>query len=61
MHSVREWIAKSARDFCSYRTLKKRVPIVGWLPKYKFDLLLQDIIAGIFFVQIYDYFRIIIE
>lgn len=34
-------------DTCSTKTLKKRLPILEWLPKYKTEFLIQDIIAGI--------------
>ncbi|CAH0718789.1 unnamed protein product, partial [Brenthis ino] len=38
---------KSAKNTCNIKTLKKRLPIVEWLPKYNFTTLIQDIIAGI--------------
>ncbi|XP_077294355.1 sodium-independent sulfate anion transporter-like isoform X2 [Arctopsyche grandis] len=47
MHNVIQWMKKSASDFFSLKTLKKRVPITQWLPNYKLDLFIQDIIAGI--------------
>lgn len=41
--SLRRRLKKS----CSVRTIKKRLPIVEWLPKYNITTLIQDIIAGI--------------
>lgn len=32
---------------CSVDTLKKRIPIIQWLPKYSVTSLIQDIIAGV--------------
>ncbi|CAD7084099.1 unnamed protein product [Hermetia illucens] len=40
-------IKRSSRATCTYSTLLKRVPIVNWLPKYKWKFLLQDFIAGL--------------
>ncbi|XP_075969188.1 sodium-independent sulfate anion transporter-like [Anticarsia gemmatalis] len=38
---------KCLRNICSTKLLKKRLPILGWLPKYKTEYLVQDFIAGI--------------
>lgn len=38
---------KLAEKCCSKDSLKKRLPILQWLPQYKTDYILQDIIAGI--------------
>lgn len=40
-------IKRTSRATCTYSTLLKRVPIVNWLPKYKWKFLLQDFIAGL--------------
>ncbi|XP_049866757.1 sodium-independent sulfate anion transporter-like [Pectinophora gossypiella] len=40
-------IKKCTRSTCSVKTVKKRLPIVQWLPKYNFTFLIQDIIAGV--------------
>jgi solute carrier family 26 (sodium-independent sulfate anion transporter), member 11 len=45
--SVRRRIRKSIQKTCSKKTLKKRVPILNWLPKYNFGFFIQDVIAGI--------------
>ncbi|XP_037973726.2 sodium-independent sulfate anion transporter [Plutella xylostella] len=44
--TVRKRKSKCAQ-VCSVKSVKKRLPIVGWLPKYTFTTLIQDIIAGI--------------
>ncbi|XP_061383535.1 sodium-independent sulfate anion transporter-like [Danaus plexippus] len=38
---------KFAKDMFSMKTLKKRLPILRWLPTYNYVLLIQDIIAGV--------------
>lgn len=38
---------KCLQKTCSVKFLKKRLPIVNWLPKYKFEFFIQDVIAGI--------------
>lgn len=40
-------IKTKLKQCCSVDTAKKRIPIIGWLPKYRAITLLQDIIAGI--------------
>ena len=32
---------------CSVKTLKNRVPILKWIPKYSLDMLSKDFIAGV--------------
>ena len=32
---------------CSVKTLKRRLPILGWLPKYEKSFFLQDAVAGL--------------
>ncbi|CAG9783519.1 unnamed protein product [Diatraea saccharalis] len=44
---VRNRKGKSVKKMCNEKVLKKRVPIIGWLPKYNFVFFLQDIIAGV--------------
>ena len=36
-----------ATDFCSVAHLKKRLPIIEWLPKYNLAKLVADAIAGL--------------
>ncbi|XP_075969189.1 sodium-independent sulfate anion transporter-like [Anticarsia gemmatalis] len=43
----RRRIKKCLQDTCSAKTLKKRVPVLEWLPKYKLSYIIQDFIAGI--------------
>lgn len=38
---------KCLKNVCSTKMLKKRMPIIEWLPKYKREYIIQDIIAGI--------------
>lgn len=38
---------KCLQKTCSMSVVKKRFPIIGWLPKYKFEYFIQDVIAGI--------------
>ncbi|XP_060802780.1 sodium-independent sulfate anion transporter [Amyelois transitella] len=45
--SWRRDAARKARACCSAKTLKRRVPIVSWLPKYSVRNGLADAIAGI--------------
>lgn len=40
-------IKKCMADTCSTKTLKKRLPVLQWLPKYKTEYIIPDIIAGI--------------
>ncbi|XP_060700440.1 sodium-independent sulfate anion transporter isoform X2 [Hemiscyllium ocellatum] len=35
------------RKFCSYHTLKKRLPILRWLPQYSLQWLRMDLLAGL--------------
>ncbi|XP_052747687.1 sodium-independent sulfate anion transporter-like [Galleria mellonella] len=42
----RKKLRNYARKACSTKTLKKRVPITEWLPKYSWSFLIQDILAG---------------
>lgn len=45
--TIRRRIKNSVKNTCSAKTVKKRLPITRWLPKYNGTLLIQDIIAGI--------------
>ncbi|XP_075969187.1 sodium-independent sulfate anion transporter-like [Anticarsia gemmatalis] len=38
---------KCLQNTCSTQMLKKRLPVIGWLPKYKAEYIIQDFIAGI--------------
>ncbi|KAH9628319.1 hypothetical protein HF086_016661 [Spodoptera exigua] len=40
---AKKWVQKS----CSVEVVKKRLPIISWLPKYKSEYFIQDVIAGI--------------
>ena len=39
--------AKSVKNCCSVKTLKKRLPIVEWLPRYNKETFFYDAIAGL--------------
>ncbi|KAG6442123.1 hypothetical protein O3G_MSEX002209 [Manduca sexta] len=43
----RKRVKKYVKNACSVKTVKKRLPIIEWLPKYKSEYIIQDIIAGI--------------
>lgn len=45
--TIRKRIRDCVNKTCSTKTLKKRLPIVEWLPKYSATRLIQDVIAGI--------------
>ncbi|XP_006635462.3 sodium-independent sulfate anion transporter [Lepisosteus oculatus] len=41
------WCARDRiRGFCSFSTLKKILPILGWLPRYSLQWLWMDLVAG---------------
>ncbi|XP_038632943.1 sodium-independent sulfate anion transporter [Scyliorhinus canicula] len=40
-------MASVVRKCCSYRTLKRRLPILAWLPQYTFQWLRMDLLAGV--------------
>ncbi|KAL7637611.1 UNVERIFIED_CONTAM: hypothetical protein RMT77_012340 [Armadillidium vulgare] len=40
-------IKKSARNFCSMKTLKKKLPCLNWIPEYDLSCLVGDCIAGL--------------
>ncbi|XP_052869528.1 sodium-independent sulfate anion transporter-like [Anopheles cruzii] len=40
-------IRRQAKHICSYSMLKRRFPVLSWLPSYQWSYLLYDIIAGI--------------
>lgn len=44
---IRRRFKRSAKELCSVKTVKKRLPIISWLPEYNTTKLIQDIIAGI--------------
>ncbi|ERL95346.1 hypothetical protein D910_12611 [Dendroctonus ponderosae] len=45
--SMKEWMKYHARKTCSTKTLKKRVPIFGYLPNYTWETALSDFLAGL--------------
>ncbi|GBP77007.1 Sodium-independent sulfate anion transporter [Eumeta japonica] len=45
--NLRRRLKRVAKDACSIKTAKKRLPITRWLPTYNFTILIQDMIAGI--------------
>ncbi|CAK1552605.1 unnamed protein product [Leptosia nina] len=44
---IRRRVKKSFKRVCSKKTVKRKLPILQWLPTYTFGALIQDIIAGI--------------
>ncbi|XP_067860050.1 sodium-independent sulfate anion transporter isoform X2 [Heptranchias perlo] len=40
-------MASVVRKCCSYRTLKRRLPILNWLPRYSLRWLRMDLLAGV--------------
>ncbi|CAD0196512.1 unnamed protein product [Chrysodeixis includens] len=38
---------KYVKNTCSMNLVKRRLPIINWLPKYKAEYFIQDVIAGI--------------
>ncbi|XP_060800386.1 sodium-independent sulfate anion transporter-like [Amyelois transitella] len=44
---IRQRLKRCGKNMCSVKTLKKRLPIIEWLPKYSVSFLIQDVIAGI--------------
>ncbi|XP_049695173.2 sodium-independent sulfate anion transporter-like [Helicoverpa armigera] len=38
---------KCLQKTCTMDLVKKRLPVIGWLPKYKAEYFIQDVIAGI--------------
>lgn len=47
LKSVCEYTARRAKKLCTKKMLFRRLPILGWLPKYNGDDALGDIVAGI--------------
>lgn len=45
--SLRQRLKNSIKHTCSVKTVKKRMPILEWLPHYNFEFFIQDLIAGI--------------
>ncbi|XP_052747635.1 sodium-independent sulfate anion transporter-like [Galleria mellonella] len=45
--SLRKRFKNYTKNTCSTKLLKKRLPIIKWLPKYSIPFFIQDIIAGI--------------
>jgi hypothetical protein len=45
--SAVRWVVKRARHGCTRKLLYKRVPILGWLPKYTPRAAISDMVAGI--------------
>ena len=43
----KDYFAKKARSCCSEKTIRRKLPIVNWLPKYTTADFVGDLIAGI--------------
>ncbi|KAI5652151.1 sulfate permease family domain-containing protein [Phthorimaea operculella] len=46
-HTSNSRLHRTARKLCGLESWRRRLPITVWLPKYKWDYLLRDAIAGI--------------
>ncbi|XP_037293744.1 sodium-independent sulfate anion transporter isoform X1 [Manduca sexta] len=46
-HAPNSRVRRTATRLCSLQSWKRRLPVTIWLPKYTFEFLLRDIIAGI--------------
>lgn len=44
---MKEWLKYHARKTCSTKTLRRRVPIFGYLPNYTWETALSDFLAGL--------------
>ena len=44
---VTKWITKQARSVFTLKQLKKRLPVVEWLPQYTLETALSDVMAGV--------------
>ena len=42
-----EWIKSKVKKTCSKEQMHKKLPITQWLPKYKLENVVPDLLAGI--------------
>ncbi|KAL0122515.1 hypothetical protein PUN28_007313 [Cardiocondyla obscurior] len=45
--SGRKWLYRRVRSSCRRKVLFKRIPILTWLPNYRKDFVVSDLVAGI--------------
>ncbi|XP_020291039.1 sodium-independent sulfate anion transporter-like [Pseudomyrmex gracilis] len=45
--SGRKWLRRRVRRSCTRKLLFKRIPILTWLPNYRRDYIVSDLVAGI--------------
>ncbi|XP_022247509.1 sodium-independent sulfate anion transporter-like [Limulus polyphemus] len=45
--TIKECGSKCYRQFCSLKCLKRRIPIITWLPHYSLDDVKGDVVAGV--------------
>ena len=43
----REWVVGCLKRVFTVKTLKKKLPIIKWLPQYDTEKLVYDVIAGL--------------
>ncbi|CAL7935991.1 unnamed protein product [Xylocopa violacea] len=43
----RKWLYQRVKRSCKKKLLYKRIPIVAWIPKYRKDYIVSDLVAGI--------------
>ncbi|XP_044272689.1 sodium-independent sulfate anion transporter-like isoform X2 [Tribolium madens] len=46
-NSLKSWVMNKARNACTKKMLHRRIPILGWLPKYDSESAIGDLVAGI--------------
>lgn len=44
---INPWFKQKCKKIFRKKTLVKRLPILSWLPKYNFDDVIGDLIAGV--------------
>jgi len=45
--SGRRWLRRRVRNSCRKKLLFKRIPILAWLPNYRKEYVVSDLVAGI--------------
>lgn len=63
--NICEALSHGLGNCCTVKTLKRRLPIIEWLPKYEKSFFLQDAVAGLsvgkdIFFEIFNIFYILI-
>lgn len=45
--SGKKWLCRRVRRSCKKKLLFKRIPILAWLPNYRKEYIVSDLVAGI--------------